>query len=158
MNNLFPNDEIYLKLHCPNCSELLPFETKRCKYCYEEVDDERSEFNTAVYFVLTAANSTANSVGTNDPAVLIYLGTTLLSLLLKWMFISDGLYYVWVVLEVFNTVWFLPLIAILLWFYFHGRWNILDDEYEQKKKAMRQSLAIWLAAYVFHYAVTFAVI
>lgn len=158
MSNLFPNDEINLSLYCPQCSELLPVGTKRCKYCYEEIDEERGQFNTAISFALTAATSSANTVGTFDPAVIIYFGVTLLGLWLKWMFISEGLYYVWLALEIFNVVWFLPLIGIIIWLFSHGRWRIVEDEYEEKKKAMRQSLAMWLAAYVFHYAVTFTII
>ncbi len=145
-------------LHCPQCSELLPFGTKRCNYCHEEIDEERGELNTTIHFALTAATSSANTIGTIDPAVFIYFGATLLGLWLKWMSINKGLYYAWVALEVFNVIWLLPLVGIVLWLIVYGRLPIVEDEYEQKKKAMHQSLAMWLAACAFHYIATFSII
>ena len=59
----------------------------------------------------------------------------------------------WISFEiVFGLVWLLHLAAIVLWFYSHGRWRILDEEYESKKKSMWLSLRMWLAAYAFHIA------
>ena len=158
MIRLFPDEEISLKLYCPQCGELLPAGTERCKYCYEEIDEERGEFNTAIHYILTSAIKFANNIGTNDPAVFFYIGVTFLSLWLKWGLKDEGLYFVWVLLEIYNSLWLGAAIIIIIWLFSYGRFNIIDDEYEQKKKEMKQSLIMWLAAYVFHYFIVFSII
>ena len=155
---LFTKHTFTLYFNCPYCNQTLPFLAEQCKYCGEEITDDQKGLNTLVNYALTTSASFANDVGSNDPAVVIYILVSFVSLFLKWM-LYDSLYYFWLGLEIFTTlVWFLPLIAILCWLRFHGRWNIIDDEYEQKKKEMWASLRLWLAAYGFHYILLFAII
>ena len=148
--SLFSKPDIVLNFYCPHCSELLPYGTKQCKYCLEKIEEERAEFNTTIYFVLTQANSMANTVGTGDPAVIIFV---VVSLILRWLKVElyEVIPGVWIAIEVlFGLVWLLPLAAVVIWLYSHGRWRIIDEEYESKKKSMWLSLRMWLAAYAFH--------
>jgi hypothetical protein len=43
------------------------------------------------------------------------------------------------------------------WLYSHGRWRIIDEEYECQKTSMRLLLRMWLAAYAFHVILILAV-
>lgn len=149
--SVFSKPAIHENFLCPHCGELLPYKTKRCNYCLEEIDAERASINAFIYFGLTQASSHANIISTLDPSIIFFVIGSLCIRWLKLEFYSD-IPRLWIVFEIIcGLVWLLPLVGVILWLYRYGRWrNIENDEYQTKRKSMRLSLRMWLAAYIFH--------
>lgn len=149
--SVFSKPPIHENFYCPHCRRLLPYGTKQCKFCHEEIDSEYAARNAFINFQLTQASSHASVISTLEPAIIFFV---LGSLGLRWL---KGEFYrdiprAWPFIEIaFGLVWFVPVAAIILWFYRYGKWRMIDDEsYQSDRKSMRLSLRMWLAAYVFH--------
>jgi len=154
---VFSKPAVYLNFYCPHCEQLLPHGTQCCPYCLEEIDEERSEFNVLINFALTQASSHANTISTGDPAIIFFVIGSLCIRWLKSEFYAE-IPKLWTFIElVVSLIWLLPIVAIIFWFYAHGRWKILDEEYESKKKSMWLSLKMWVAAYAFHVVLNFVI-
>jgi hypothetical protein len=156
--SIFSKPAIHENFSCPNCRRLLPSGTKRCKYCLEEIDDDYANLNAFLHFQLTQAISHANIIATFDPAIVFFV---IASLCLRWLkleFYSD-IPHLSIALEiVFGLVWLAPVVAIIIWFYRYGRWRIIDEEeYQSKRRSMKLSLRMWLAAYAFHVILVVAI-
>jgi RNA polymerase subunit RPABC4/transcription elongation factor Spt4 len=148
--SVFSKPAIHENFFCPHCHRLLAYGTQRCKYCHEEIDEEYARVNAYIHFQLTQASSQANTIGTLDPAVIFF---AIASLCMRWLKLEfyGEIPRLWTVFEIiFSLFWLLPLVAIIVWFYRYRRWRIIDeDEYQSKRKSMRLSFRMWLAAYVF---------
>lgn len=156
-NSPFRKPAITPNFYCPHCGKLLPFGANKCKYCLEEIDAERAEFNTAINFVLTQAISHANIISGFDPGVVVFIVVTVMNTFWLKQELYSAVPKIWITFEIISSlIWFLPIANIIYWFYAYGRWNVADDEYAAKKKDMRLSLRMWIAAYAFHLVLIFA--
>src|SRR5947209_20315067 len=115
--SIFSKPAIHENLFCPNCHKLLPYGTKQCPYCREEIDDEYAAINAFLHFHLTQASSHANTIATFDPAIIFFVIGSLCMRWLKSEFYGE-IPRLWTIFEVvFSLVWLLPLVGILVWFY-----------------------------------------
>ena len=148
--SVFSKPPIHENFFCPYCRRLLVFGTQQCEYCREEIDDEYAAVNAYIHFQLTQASSHANTISTCDPAIIFFAISSVCLRWLKLEFYSD-IPRLWILFEIiFSLFWLLPLVAIIAWFYRYRRWRIIDEpEYQSKRKSMRLSFRMWLAAYVF---------
>ena len=149
--SVFSKPAIHENFFCPRCRALLPYGTKQCKFCLEDIDDEYARINAFINFQLTQASSHANIISTFDPAIFFSVIGSLCMRWLKWEFYIE-IPRLWPFIEIaYSLVWLLPIAAIMLWFYRYGRWRIINsEEYQANRKSMKLSLRMWLAAYVFH--------
>jgi hypothetical protein len=155
--SLFSKPAIHANFFCPHCRRLLPYGTSCCKYCLEDIDDEYAQVNAYIHFQLTQAISHANKIATFDPAIIFF---AIASLCLRWLKLEffGETPRLWIVVAIlFNLVWLLPLVGIIVWFYRYGRWRAIEEEeYQSKRKSMRLSLRMWLAAYIFQVVILVA--
>ena len=121
---------------CPTCLQPLVFGAQHCPHCGIAVDYEDEDLvRTAVdHILLTQAISAANTLRTMNPAMIIFLGSALLSYLLD---------YAWW----FKLITILPACFILLsvraWFVRHGNWESNDTEYQEARQQMKICLRNW---------------
>jgi len=156
--SVFSKPAIHENFFCQHCHALLPYGTKQCKYCLKEIDEEHAKINAFINFQLTQASSHANIISTSDPAIIFFVFGALVTRLFKREFYVE-IPSIWPFIEItFSLFWFLPVAAIIFWFYRYGKWKMIDDEeYQSKRQSMRLSLRMWLAAYVFHIILLIAV-
>jgi len=149
--SVFSKPAIHENFFCPHCRRLLVYGTQQCNYCLEEIDEEYANVNAYIYFQLTQASSHANTVATLDPAIIFF---AIASLCMRWLKLEfySAIPRLWIVFEIiFSLFWLLPLVAIIAWFWRYRSWrNVDESEYQSKRKSMRLSFRMWLAAYVFH--------
>jgi hypothetical protein len=148
--SLFSKPAIHENFRCPSCHELLPFGTKRCAFCSEEIDEKTAAIGAYLNFAITQGTSHANMITSFDPAVVIFLIAALAMRFLKGEFYSE-FPRVWIVFQVVvSLIWLLPLLGIFRWFMLYGRVRIVDEEFMAKRKGLQLSFRMWLAAYVVH--------
>jgi hypothetical protein len=155
--SIFSRPAIHENFFCPHCHRLLVYGTKCCNYCLEEIDDEYAKVNTYIHFQLTQAISHANTISAFDPAIIFFAIGSLFLGWLKLEFFGE-IPRLWIVFAIgFNLVWLLPLVGIVVWFYRYGRWRTIEEEeYQSKRKSMKLSLRMWLAAYIFQVVILVA--
>ena len=120
---------------CPNCRRLLGLAVNQCPYCRELIDDTQKMIGATVNVTLSQACSLANTISTGDPAVLIFLGVTVLAFLVNLAWLAS-----FTILSALIAVG-----AIIRWRRRYG-WLPLDDaDFLTAKREMRQSLMLWIA-------------
>ena len=125
-------------VECPNCKELLEWETKLCPHCREEIDPEYAKVSAALVYYNTQACSLANSISTFDAFIPVALIVGVAIYAIDWysgsLRISIGFLF-WPIM---------PLLAITLWFIRFGRLPFGDEEYLKARREMKRSFAFWL--------------
>lgn len=121
---------------CYTCLQPLVFGVQHCPHCGIIVDyEDENLMRTAVdHILITQAISSANTLRTMNPAMIIFLGSALM---------SYGLDYVWW----FKLITILPACFILLsvkaWFVRHGNWESNDPEYREAQQHMKVCVRNW---------------
>ena len=142
--------EITPCFRCYYCRAILKLGAKYCLFCLNDIDQERARKEAAVYVTVTKAIQSAFAITNRDLVVLVFIVYTF------WMRWSgrEGFYDVprgWLWAEViFAVFWLIPIVAIIRWFYLHGKLTTEDEEYLSAKKEVRRSLRLWIAAQIFH--------
>lgn len=137
----FLDPEVSLSGNCHTCNEPILFAQEHCPYCGIKLDHEDMVPNVINHFLIDQAITSANSVLTFDVGVYIFLGTSLLRFLIgfpMWFSLATSL------------AWVLPFLIVIKWFRRHGKWDSRDEEYLSKRKQMKHSFWLWLAAHFFN--------
>ena len=136
MTDSFYKDPIvYPFFACPNCKRLLKFELAQCPHCRELIDEGQKVLGTALHVTVTQACSLANTISTGDPAVVILLGVTAITLLSEFAWMSG-------ITIISGAIVF---VAILRWWRRYGWLGVEDSDLVSAKREMRRSLTLWSA-------------
>lgn len=131
--------DVTVTAKCPACNEVVLYGRQQCPYCGARLDWEKMWSSVRSSFAIDQAISSANTIRTFNPAAVMFLLMPPLNLLLN-VSGSPIKYDV-----VFTILCLLSLAVAGRWFLKHGLWPMQEPEYKAAKRAMRKSLALWLA-------------
>ena len=137
-DSVFKDPEVVPFVPCPNCGRLLALEDTRCSHCCELIDDEHRIAGAVYNVVTTQAISLANTIGTGDAGIVVFLVmlAAIIALGFDWL--------VWCTLGWLLNV-AIALVAIGRWYYRFGRYPLADPEFVAAKREMRRSFCLWAA-------------
>lgn len=124
---------------CPACNEVVLYERQQCPYCGIKLDWEKLWNSVMDNFAIDQAISSANTIRTFNPAAVMFMLFPAINLYLN----ATGLPIKYDVM--FTVLCIVSLGVVGKWFWKHGQWPSPEPEYRAAKKAMRKSLALWLA-------------
>jgi hypothetical protein len=133
----FLDPEISLVGKCHTCNEQILYVQEFCPQCGIKIDHEDMAPSVVNNFLITQAISSANTIRTLNIGVHLFLGVSVLRLMIDFPLWYD------VVTSLSGAI---PLIIIPRWFLWHGRWETRDKEYLIARKEMKKSFWLWLAA------------
>lgn len=119
--------------NCPSCGEFVRWGLAQCPQCETLLDKEQMLKSAQEHFRITQAVSSANTIRTFRPAAYIFIAIAVGNFLLASRSIA-----IWLVC-------FFPLVAVIRWFFKHGRWYSANEDYLEAKKKMKSDLLLWLA-------------
>ena len=123
---------------------------KYCPHCESEIDQECAKKEAAAYTAVTKAIQSGGKITNRDLVVLLFVTYTFC---MRW-FGREAFYDAprgWLWAEVIFAIgWLIPIIAIMRWFYLHGRLTTEDEEYLKAKRDVKWSLRLWIAVQAFH--------
>ncbi len=148
---LDPNISIFSA--CPTCQRLiliklkdnnLCLEGRICPHCGIEIYANEIIEGAVKTTVTTQAVSSANKIASFDMAVWVFLAVSLFVFLFNQRFLT----VLFVILTL--TIWTIPLVLCLSWYYKHGRWMMNNEEYFSAKNEVKKSGLLWLAILIFN--------
>ncbi|MEP7338422.1 MAG: hypothetical protein ABI977_11860 [Acidobacteriota bacterium] len=125
---------------CHACNEVVLYERTECPYCGVKLDRQKMQASANESHAINQAVSSANTIRTFNPAAFLFLIIAMISAFMsnrpsRSMIRSDF---------TLTAMAAVALGVIVVWFVKHGRWPSAEPDYQDAKKEMRKSLAIWL--------------
>ncbi len=133
--DFFTEPPVTALIECPRCKEKIFYESEKCRFCNEAIDEDYA-LQSAIYLgVITQACSLANTIRTGKIGLLLILPSGLIAYFLdaKLLFLHSVLF-----------VSILYSAAIIRWNYRYGDLEFPEDEFIQTQKEMRRYLHLCL--------------
>ena len=124
---------------CPNCHRLLDVTAEHCPHCREPIDEDYRRRSAIYTVVVTQAVSSANTLRTFDPAVLLCVGITVWSVLFGFAWASAVL-AVTAAMAVYGCV---------AWLHRYRGLELTNREFLAARRSVRWSLRLWGGFVVF---------
>lgn len=132
--------DITATARCHACNEVVLYERTQCPYCGVNLDPQKMQASANESHAINQAVSSANTIRTFNPAAFL--------LLIIWVFsafMSDRPSGSMIRSDFTLTAMAaFALGVVIVWFVKHGRWPSAEPDYQDAKKEMRKSFALWL--------------
>lgn len=142
---MFTRPAVIPFVECPNCKSLIEFGAEQCSRCREEIDENYALLSAAVVQFNTQACTSANTIKTAEPAIVI----SIISATWSYFIEIPALF----ILALATPILFLS--TILVWFFRYGRFKIGDEDFLKAKRDMSASLKLWMGLLIVELLVFF---